>query len=324
MIDVAQAGTEINWEYAAIERRDDNDLTTRIIAFNLGNAIDKTSSADNQPLKPGDVVTIFSRKDIPLPQDKHAAFVRIGGEVNAPGVYRIEPGETLRQLLERAGGLTPHSYLYASQLSRESTRKAQEEELRLSTAQMQRELSSRYATANSLAPSNTAEQQAQFNAQQALINQLSAVHPTGRIVLDMKPDATSATDVPEFPLEDGDAYYVPARLATVQVSGAVYNENAFRYQEHKRIETYLKAAGGPTRQADEKREFLIRADGTVVSRQSNKGPWRNSFENMYALPGDAIIVPTKMKSPTNFMQQLPFLTQILSQTAMTGAVISSH
>ena len=56
MTDVVQAGTEVNWEYAAIERRDESDLTTRVIAFNLGNAIDKVSSADNQPLKPGDVV----------------------------------------------------------------------------------------------------------------------------------------------------------------------------------------------------------------------------------------------------------------------------
>ena len=269
------------------------------------------------------MITIFSRKDIPLPQDQHAAFVRIGGEVNAPGVYRIGPGETLRQLVERAGGLTSHSYLYASQLTRESTRHAQEEELRLSTAQMQRELSSRYATVSSLAPTNTAEQQAQFNAQQALINQLSIFHPTGRIVLDMKPDAASPTDIPEFQLEDGDSYYVPAKLGTVQVSGAVYNESAFRYLQGRHLSTYLKAAGGPTRLADSKRVFLIRADGTVVSRQNHNGPWRNSFENLAVLPGDSIVVPTKLKSPSNFIQQLPFLTQILSQTAMTGAVIGA-
>jgi polysaccharide biosynthesis/export protein len=324
MTDVTQASNEVNWEYAAIERRDENDLTTRIIAFNLGNSIDKPASPDNQPLKPGDVVTIFSRKDIPLPQDKHAAFVRVGGEVNAPGVYRISPGETLREIVRLAGGLTAHSYLYASQLTRESTRKAQEEELRLSTIQMQRELSSRYASASSLAPANTTEQQAQLSAQQALITQLSAVHPTGRIVLDMKPDAEAMNDIPDFPLEDGDAYYVPARLGTVQVSGAVYNENAFRYQKGKRLSTYLQAAGGPTRQADIKRIFLIRADGTVVSRQHNNGVWRDSFGGLSLLPGDAIVVPTKLKSPNSFMQQLPFLAQILSQAATTGAVIGTR
>ena len=324
MEDVALTGTEINWEYAAIERRDDNDLTTRIIPFNLGNAIARPVSSDNQFLMAGDVVTIFSRKDIPLPQDKHPAFVRIGGEVNAPGVYRIEPGETLREVVERAGGLTSHSYLYASQLLRESARKAQEDELRLSTAQMQRDLSSRYVSANSVAPTNPAEQQAQFNAQQAMINQLSTLRPTGRIVLDMKPEARGSTDIPEFPLEDGDSYYVPAKLGTVQVSGAVYNESAFRYQESKRLSVYLNAAGGPTRQADIKRVFLIRADGTVISRQHQGGPWGGDFENLVVLPGDSIVVPTKVKSPNNFMQQLPFWTQMLSQTAMTSAVIATH
>jgi len=324
MADVTQAGTEINWEYAAIERRDDGDLTTRIIPFHLGNAVDKPSSADNQVLRAGDVVTVFSRKDIPLPQDKHASFVRIGGEVNAPGVYRIETGQTLRQLVEQAGGLTTHSYLYASQLTRESTRKAQEEELKVSTAQMQRELASRYAGAQSLSPANAAEQQAQQNTQQALIIQLSAVRPVGRIVLDMKPDASSVDDIPDIPLEDGDSYVVPARLGTVQVSGAVYNENAFRYDAHKRVSTYLKAAGGPTRQADIKRVFLIRADGTVVSRQSRGGAWGNSFESLKVLPGDAILVPTKLKSPNSFAQQLPFILQMASQAAVAGAVVGTH
>jgi polysaccharide biosynthesis/export protein len=321
MIDVSVAGTEINWEYAAIERRDDNDLSTRIIPFNLGKAIDKSSTEDNATLRPGDVITIFTRKDVPLPQDKQAVFVRVGGEVNAPGVYRIAHGETLRDLVVRAGGLTSHSYLYASELTRASTRLAQEQELRVSAAQMQRELASRYASTSSLNPTNTQEQQVQLAAQQSLLTQLAAVHPTGRIVLDMQPDAGSIGDIPDFPLVDGDAYYIPARLGTVQVSGAVYNENAFRYQPGRRLSTYLKAAGGPTRQADVKRVFLIRADGTVVSRQTHHGSWRDSFGGLALLPGDAIVVPTKLKSPNSFIQQLPFLTQILSQAATTGAVI---
>ena len=252
MADIAESSTDVSWEYAAIERRDENDLTTRMITFNLGKAIDTPDSADNQPLKPGDVVTIFSRKDVPLPEDKHPAFVRIGGEVNAPGVYRIHPGETLRDLVIHAGGLTPHSYLFASQLTRVATRLAQEEELRLSVAQMQRELASRYAGASSLT-AGAAEQQAQFHAQQALLTQLTAVHPSGRIVLHVKPEADSIDDIPQFALEDGDNFYVPRTPDTVQVAGAVYNENAFSYEQQERLSSYLNAAGGPTRQADTKR-----------------------------------------------------------------------
>ena len=319
----ARNGEEINWDYAAIERLDQHDLSTRLIAFNLANAIDDSASADNVVLQPGDVVTIFSEKDIPLPVDKHAAFVRVDGEVNAPGIYRIGPGETLRDIVKRAGGLTPHSYLYASQLNRVSTRRAEEIEIRQSTAQMQRDLLARNAATSTVGTSNTADQQAQLSSQQALIAQLAAVQPTGRVVLAMKPDASSVDDIPAFPLEDGDTFYIPPELNTVQVSGAVYNENAFRYERQKKLFVYLNDAGGPTRQADTKRIFLIRADGTVISRQTRGDFWRSDFDKTTLLPGDAIIVPPKLKGPSTFIQQLPYFTQILSQTALTGAVLGT-
>ena len=321
--DIAQNSSEINWDYAAIERLDQQDLSTRLIAFNLGKAIDDPASAENQALRPGDVVTIFSLRDMPLPMDKHAMFVRVDGEVNAPGLYRVHPGETLRQAVEQAGGLTPHSYLYASQLTRVSTQRAEEQELKESTVQMRRELASRYAAAPALKSPNTPDQQAQFNAQQALLNQLATIHPTGRIVLDMQPDASTVDDIPAFTLEDGDNYYIPPRLPTIQVEGAVYNPNAFRYERGKHLSSYLDDAGGPTREADKGRIFLIRADGTVVSRQDHGKFWRADFGGTTLLPGDAIIVPTKMKAPGGFLQQLPFVTQILSQTALTGAVVGA-
>ena len=123
---IGKNSAEINWEYALIERLDERDLSTRLIPFRLASAIDDPSSADNQLLKPGDVITIFSRADLELPMEKHATFVRVGGEVNAPGIYRVNPGETLRDVVKMAGGLTSHSYLYASIFTRVSTRLAQE------------------------------------------------------------------------------------------------------------------------------------------------------------------------------------------------------
>ena len=323
MNDVTGNNSEINWNYAAIERLDPHDLSTRVIPFNLGNALDQPTSADNQVLKPGDVVTIFSRRDLPLPMDKQAMFVRIDGEVNAPGVYRVHPGETLREAVEQAGGLTPHSYLYASELTRVSARRAEEMELKQSTEQMQRELTSRYAAAPSLNAADAAQQQVQFSAERALLAQLAAVQPTGRVVLGIEPNAGSVSDLPTLPLENGDTFHIPPKLSTVQVAGAVYNPNAFRYQPGKRLAEYLNDAGGPTRQADKRRIFLIRADGTVVSSQNHGQFWHGSFESTAVLPGDAIVVPTKLKAPGGFLQQLPFVTQILSQTALTGAVVGS-
>jgi len=318
--DIVRNNVEINWHYASIERLDQRDLSPRLIAFALGNAIDDHAAPDNQLLQPGDVVTIFSRVDIALPIEEHATFVRIGGEVNAPGIYRLKPGATLQDAVEQAGGLTPHSYLYASQLLRVSTRKIQEEQLKRSTEQMERELSSNFAN-NSLPSANKEADQSQLAMRQALIARISSITPTGRVVLEMKPDASTLEDIPDFTLEDGDSFYIPPKFSTVQVSGAVYNENAFRYQQNKLTTAYLADAGGATRDADVKRMFLIRADGTVISRQSRSNRQHASFEKTALLPGDAIVIPVKLNIGAGW-RQLEEITGIASQTALSAASLA--
>jgi protein involved in polysaccharide export with SLBB domain len=316
---VGRNNAEINWEYAVIERLDEHDLSTRLIPFRLVNAIDNRASPDNQLLRAGDVVTIFSRADLNLPIEKHASFVRVGGEVNAPGVYRVNPGETLREVVEEAGGLTPHSYLYASMLTRVSTRHAQEQELQQATEQMQRELVARYANAAPTSGQSASDQQIQLSLQQAALARLSTIKPTGRVVLAMQPDAAAVGDIPDFSLEDGDTFYIPPRLSTVQVEGSVYNANAFRHQPDKRLVAYLNDAGGATREADPKRIFVIHADGTVVSRQARNS--HGSFDKLRLLPGDAIVVPEKLKV-TSKMNDFLQVTQFMSQTALTAAALS--
>lgn len=319
---IGKNGAEINWEYAVIERLDEHDLSTHLIPFRLASAIDDHASSDNQLLKPRDVVTIFSRADLELPMEKHASFVRVGGEVNAPGVYRVKPGDTLQDVVRGAGGLTSHAYLYAARFTRVSTRRAEEAQLRQSSEQMQRELVSRYANATPTASQTATEQQAQLAMQQAAVARFSAIQPTGRVVLQMKPTAAAVEDIPALPLEDGDTFYVPPRLSTVQVTGSIYNPNAFRYQDGRRLSAYLNDAGGPTREADKRRIFVIRADGTVISKQSKGSHFRENFENLKLLPGDAIVVPQKLSTPGGVKGILEF-TQGLSQTALTAAALNT-
>jgi protein involved in polysaccharide export with SLBB domain len=253
--------------------------------------------------------------------EKHSTFILVGGEVNAPGVYRVNPGETLRDVVKQAGGLTPHSYLYASILTRVSAREAQEKQLMQSTEQLQRELTSKYANATPQAGQTGADQQAQLAMQQAVVAKLASVKPTGRVVLDMKPVAATIADIPDFPLEDGDVFYIPPRLSTVQVAGAVYNTNAFRHQTGKRLAAYLNDAGGATREADRKRIFVIRADGTVISRQSRSSHFSGDFEKLRLLPGDAIVVPDKIRVSSKMSEFLQ-ATQLASQLALTAAALN--
>jgi protein involved in polysaccharide export with SLBB domain len=97
---------EVNWNYAVVERINPKDLATTLVPFNLGKAILEDDPAQNILLQPGDVVTIFSLDDIQVPVAKQTKYVRLEGEFKNPGVYSVEPGETLPQLVARVGGLS--------------------------------------------------------------------------------------------------------------------------------------------------------------------------------------------------------------------------
>ena len=138
--DVRRLADEINWDYAVVERLEKNELTTTLIPFNLGKAVLEDDASQNLPLLPGDVVTIFSKTDIAAPVSRRPVVVSLEGEFKAAGVYQAQPKETLRQLITRVGGVTPHAYLFGAEFTRESTRREQEERLKQAIDQLEQDV----------------------------------------------------------------------------------------------------------------------------------------------------------------------------------------
>src|SRR5690606_27961335 len=87
--------------------------------------------------QPGDVVTIYSQKDLRVPVARQTRLVWVEGEVGSPGVYQLLAGETLPQLIARAGGFTPQAYVYGLEFSREETRQRQRENLEQAIARLE-------------------------------------------------------------------------------------------------------------------------------------------------------------------------------------------
>jgi protein involved in polysaccharide export with SLBB domain len=308
---VEQHDSELNWNYAVIERLDPKDLTTRLVPFVLGEAVDNPNSAENKPLLPGDVVIIYARKDMSLPVELEARFVRIDGQVNAPGVYRMVEGETMRDLLRRAGGPAPHAYLYASALTRASVREDQEKQLKSLLEEESREALSPANVNIQLSTSGTGGTQQELDLRKAYLQQLAQIHPDGRVVLHIRPDAKTVDDVPAFGLEDGDHIFVPSLLNTVEVLGSVYNQGALEYTPGARFKSYLDAAGGPSREADAHREFVIRADGTIISRQRMR-----NMPQLVLYPGDTVVVPPRFRA--HFSLDLTAIAALANAVAITA------
>ena len=299
--DIKNPSSEINWDYAVIERLNRTDLTTDFIPFNLGKAVLDHDPAQDLALEPGDIVTVFSKADLAVPISKQVRLVRIEGEVKNAGIYEAKPGETLRQLVTRIGGLTNNAYLFGAEFTRVSTQILQQQRLDESINRREQDVQKAAATASQSSKDQTGIDAAKVQAksQQAALEKLRLLKPTGRIILEIPPGEDSVLDIPDIALENGDRLYIPAVASTVGVFGEVYNENnAYFYKQSKRLTDYLAQAGGPTRDADDSRIFVLRADGSVVSRQSDRGLFSGSFKGMHMMPGDAIVVPEQMdKTP---------------------------
>jgi protein involved in polysaccharide export with SLBB domain len=326
--DVHLLSADINWGYAVIERLDPETLRTSLISFDLGKLVLQHDASQDLALQPGDTVTIFSQADIDVPRDEKTKYVKLEGEFAHPGVYSARPGETLRDLVNRAGGFSGNAYLYGSSFTRESTRALQQiridEYLRSLDFQMQ--LNAQAIANNSVSSlsggdSTGAGANAAQTAQQALLARIAAVRATGRIVLQMRPKSVGVEAIPTIRLEDKDTFIVPSIPDTVSVVGSVFNQNAFIYQSQRTVGSYLKLAGGATRSADKKYTFILRADGSVVSRADVKGHWGDSFERLRLNPGDSIVMPEKMLRPSNAKAFLDW-AQSISSMAMSGIIAS--
>ena len=314
---------EIDWDYAVIERLDKETLKTVLVPFDLGKLVLQHDASQNLELQPGDVVTVFSAADIRLPIAQQTKLVRLEGEFGHAGVYSVQPGETLRHLVERAGGMTPNAYLYGSEFTRVSTRAVQQ--ARIDEYVQQLSLSIQH-NATALATSAGAASQSQaasaaLGSEQGLLASLRQIRATGRIVLPIRPNDGGIASLPDMTLEDGDRFTIPHVPATVNVVGAVYDQNSFLFTANARAATYLRLAGGANRDADRRREFIIRADGEVVSRDMSKGLWGNEFDNLRIYPGDTIVVPEKILKPSALYGLMNW-GQMFSQLAVGAAALN--
>jgi len=227
----------------------------------------------------GSIIRVLSNAGIARPVQQQSVHVTISGEVARPGHYFFAPGVTLQQVLAEAGGMTANAFPYASVITRESVKRQQRESFDRAIRDMETLL-----TAQPLTSANRAEltNPANMAMIQSVVEQMKQREPTGRLVFDLP--VTARTLPEDLVLENNDTIFVPPRPVTVGVFGAVPTPASFAYAEGRRIRDFVELAGGVQKLGDKSEVFVVRANGTVLS----KG---RATLNAPALPGDLIYVP---------------------------------
>ncbi len=243
------------------------------------------------PLQPHDTVLVPGLKDA-------TAFrqAAITGQVRYPGVYRIENGETLSSLIRRAGGFTPEAYFHGARFTSLRARAVQQESLDRLVREMEMWADKLLAEQ----AQTTAEPEETEGAREAraglgkLLARLHEVKAEGRVAIVLANLEDFAGSEHDFVLEDGDELDVPAKPSFVSVVGSVYTPSSFLYRPEDRVDDYLSRSGGPTRNADKRHMYVLKANGEVLSMaQSGMGSHR--FKSLRLMPGDTLVVPEDLE-----------------------------
>ncbi|WP_447471171.1 SLBB domain-containing protein [Vibrio harveyi] len=260
------------------------------------------STADDTIIVGRDRLNILEKPNVKL-----QSTVTLQGEVRFPGTYTVRQGETLGELLERAGGLTEFAHPQGAIFTREALRLQEQKLINQYAADMRAETAKKTFRADSNMGSVISDPDKTLK----FVEEASRSKALGRMVVQLNrilKDERSA----DFMLEDGDFLFVPTFRNTVSIMGEVQVPITYLLDNKLDVDDYLNKAGGAKKQADEDRIFVVRADGSVYKPTS--GYWfGNNHEELKA--GDTIVVPID----TDYRDALSTwtaATQILYQTGV--------
>jgi len=297
-------------ELARYDVGDSGHRDAIVIPVDLAAVLRGDASADF-PLEEHDNLRISA-----VPDWDVLSSVTLEGEVRFPGEYRIRRGETLREVIERAGGLTEEAFPEGVIFIRESLKSREQEQIDRLVRRLEADL-----TTLSLETIETTGSET-LDTGRVLLDQLRATEAVGRLVIDPGLLSASAVSTESTPivLRDNDRLLIPREAAEVTVIGETQQNTSHLHRPGLTREDYINMSGGLTRRADKKLIYVVRANGAVVTQ--NRLRWLGRNRKIEIRPGDTIVVPleTDRVRPLRLWADV---TQILYQAAIAVAAVSS-
>jgi protein involved in polysaccharide export with SLBB domain len=264
----------------------------------------------NVKLQAGDVLSV---KKIPSWQEDR--IITLSGEVKFPGEYAIRKKEKIGEVLKRAGGLTHDSFARGAVFIRKSLIEREENQ----KEKLVQQLESDIATL-SLSPSSGDSAQKANSVAESLLRRLKESKSVGRLVIDLDLQLAQSEST-QITLRNGDKLHVPIMPSEISVMGEVQFPTSHLFQSGFSVDQYINLSGGFTQNADEKRIFVVKSNGAVITKKGNGWFSANqSQKNIQA--GDVIVVPINLQKG-KWLETLTSSTQIVYQLAVTAAAVNS-
>lgn len=286
---------------------DDNGIgQMRIVDVTLADAMSGKRHVD---LRSRDRILIKS-----IPEFAKTRTIELLGEVRYPGLYTFRDGETLNDVLARAGGLTDNAFPRGAVFTRKKLRQLEAQRLREAEERLQGDLLGVQLEGNSFGGQTSQR----VREVESLLEDVQSSRPVGRMVIDLV-SVINDNDYQAIRLQDDDKLIIPIIPQSVSVFGEVQFPTSHLHQSGLTVDDYLERSGGPTRQADEDRVYVVKADGSVMLPERSR--WFGGRSQQLEA-GDTIIMPIDVDR-LNQLELWTNVSQIVYQIALGAAAVGN-
>ncbi len=294
-------------------------VTSFSVPVNLTEAL--MGGEANLKLEPFDELYV---RRIPNWAEETDRYITLKGEFVFPGVYPIYKGEHLSNIIKRAGGYTDNAYLPGVKFTRVLVRELQQKRMDEVLARTEVDILKKQSelTSTAASPEELAATKASLDGLMKSVQMLKQARAEGRLITKISSPETMMDSAYDLEAMGGDTIEVPTDPKMVSVLGEVYNPTSFVFKPGNSIGDYLIRAGGATREAQKDEFYLIKADGSVVSRQASSGGFfgYGGFLSKRVDSGDTVVVPQRMEKIA-WMREIKDITTILAQIALSAGVL---
>ena len=239
--------------------------------------------------------------------------VSILGSVNNPGSYLMNEGETVYDLVNKAGGYSKNAYPFGGVFINQNAKEVNE----LANEKLYKDLLTLIMNQSSSNP------EADLTPLISLASDLKDSEVSGRIQVELDLDKLQNNPSLNTILQDGDEVIIPELVNHIYVFGEISNQGTVLFDQEKDINYYINKQGGLLDSADKNAIYILLPNGESIRLQTRKNLFMNyNSSELTIYPGSVIFIPRKINSDYLRRQSLQAYAAILGNIGVSLASIS--
>lgn len=239
--------------------------------------------------------------------------VSIIGSVNNPGSYLMNEGETVYDLIIKAGGYSKNAYPFGGVFINQNAKEVNQ----LANDKLYRDLLTLIMNQSSASP------ETDLTPLISLASDLKDTNVSGRIQVELDLQKLKSTPSLNTILQDGDEIIIPELINHIYIFGEISNQGTVLYDKDEDINYYINKQGGFLESADRDAIYVLLPNGESIRLENRKNLFMNFNDSEIEIyPGSVIFVPRKINSEYLRRQSIQAYAAILGNIGVSVASLA--